>query len=111
MTSTAGDNPGTQNQLGFYFVRNGASLAQQSIHEPKRYPGQYKLVGIPMPAGLICLPWNASTGKRFVSKYPEPVSPYLDYAPVIRYSEVVEPGGRVGPYAAGGGGTLQRWPR
>ena len=31
MTSTAGDNPGTQNQLGFYFVRNGASLAQQSI--------------------------------------------------------------------------------
>ncbi|HMX36199.1 MAG TPA: RagB/SusD family nutrient uptake outer membrane protein, partial [Ferruginibacter sp.] len=31
---------------------------------------------------------NASTGKRFVSKYQNP-SPYLDYAPVIRYSEVL----------------------
>lgn len=31
---------------------------------------------------------NASTGKRFVSKYQNP-SPYLDYAPVIRYAEVL----------------------
>jgi len=88
MTSTAGDNPGTQNQLGFYYVRNGASLgaAEYSMN----------------PAGLLSNPnWtatdarkvslvytNVSTGKKFVSKYQNP-SPYLDYAPVIRYAEVM----------------------
>lgn len=88
MTSTAGDNPGTQNQLGFYFVRNGASLGA----------AEYSL----NPSGIIADPsWtatdarrtsliytNMSTGKKFVSKYQNP-SPYLDYPPVIRYAEVL----------------------
>lgn len=88
MSAASGDNPGTQNQLGFYFVRNGAN------------PGsaEYSL----NPSGIIGDPsWgtndtrktsliftNAGNGKRFVYKYQLP-SPFLDYAPVIRYSEVL----------------------
>lgn len=89
MTATTGDNPGTQNQLGFYFVRNGSNLgaAEYSLNQP---------TGIWANTGwganddrrtkLVFL--NTTTTKRFVSKYQSP-SPYLDYAPVIRYSEVM----------------------
>ncbi len=88
MTAAAGDNPGTQNQLGFYFLRNSAN------------PGsaEYSL----NPVGIIADPsWgaadvrktslvftNVGNGKKFVNKYQLP-SPFLDYAPVIRYSEVM----------------------
>jgi hypothetical protein len=88
MTSTGGDNPGTQNQLGYYFVQNGSSLgsAEFSLN----------------PAGILADPgWtatdkrksvlvftNATTGKKYVAKYIVP-SPYTDYAPVIRYAEVL----------------------
>ncbi len=88
MTATAGDNPGTQNQLGFYFVRNGASLGS----------AEYSL----NPSGIIAnANWSATdvrrtsltflntgTSKRYLAKYQNP-SPYLDYAPVIRYAEVM----------------------
>ena len=87
MSVTAGDNPGIQNQLGFYFVRNGASLGS----------AEYSL----NPAGIIAntgwtatdvrrtgLIFTATSGKRYVSKYQSP-SPYLDYPPVIRYAEVL----------------------
>jgi hypothetical protein len=83
MTSTAGDNPGTQNQLGYYFSRSTGN-------------GEYSLntVGIYANAG-----WTASdarrtfnatvSGKPYLNtKYANP-SPYLDWAPVIRYSEVM----------------------
>jgi starch-binding outer membrane protein, SusD/RagB family len=89
MTATTGDNPGTQNQLGFYFVRNGSSLgsAEYSLNQT---------TGIWANAGwgsnddrrTKLVFQNTSTLKRFVSKYQLP-SPYLDYAPVIRYSEVL----------------------
>ena len=88
MTAAAGDNPGTQNQLGFYFLRNSTN------------PGsaEYSLNS----AGIIADPsWgaadvrktslvftNVGNGKRFVNKYQQP-SPFLDWAPVIRYSEVM----------------------
>ena len=87
MTVTAGDFPGTQNQLGFYFVRNGASLGS----------AEYSL----NPAGIIAntgwtstdvrrtgLIFTATSGKKYLSKYQNP-SPYLDYPPVIRYAEVL----------------------
>ncbi len=90
MTVTAGDNPGTQNQLGFYFVRNGASLGT----------AEYSLN--PIGNGILANPgWgaadvrktslvftNVGTGKKFVSKY-QNASPYLDYPPIIRYAEVL----------------------
>lgn len=91
MTATAPDNPGTQNQLGFYFVRNGANLG----------PSEYSL----NQSGIIAntnwkttdvrrtnLIFTYSTSSRpiiqDVSKYQLP-NPYLDYAPVIRYAEVM----------------------
>jgi hypothetical protein len=83
MTTTSGDNPGTQNQLGYYFSRSTGN-------------GEYSLnpVGIIANAG-----WTAGdkrrsfiatvSGKTYLDKkYPTP-SPYTDWAPVIRYSEVM----------------------
>jgi hypothetical protein len=87
MSASAGDNPGTQNQLGFYFVRNAAlGSAEYSLN----------------PVGIIADPgWgaadarktnliytNVGNGKKFVYKYQQP-SPFLDFPPVIRYSEVL----------------------
>ena len=87
MTATLGDFPNTQNQLGFYFVRNGASLGT----------AEYFL----NPAGIIAntgwtatdvrrtaLVFTAPSGNKYLAKYQNP-SPYLDYPPVIRYAEVL----------------------
>lgn len=89
MTTAAGDNPGTQNQLGFYFIRNGTALGS----------AEYSL----NPAGIVAnpgwgtndvrktalvFPFNNAAGKKFLAKY-QVGSPYTDYAPVIRYSEVL----------------------
>lgn len=87
MSTTAGDFPGTQNQLGFYFYNNGSVGS-----------GEYRL----NPTGIIAnanwsatdarrtalLHTNTANGKVFVAKY-KTGSPYTDYAPVIRYSEVL----------------------
>lgn len=83
MSSTSGDNPGTQNQLGYYFSKVTGN-------------GEFSL----NPAGIIAdAEWTAvdkrrsfitvSSGKPYLNlKYPVG-SPYTDYAPVIRYSEVL----------------------
>lgn len=83
MTSTAGDNPGTQNQLGFYWSRSPGN-------------GEYSL----NPAGIIAnagwLPADARrsfiatvSGKPYLNtKFASP-SPFLDWAPVMRYTEVM----------------------
>ncbi len=87
MTTTAGDVPGTQNQMGFYYYNNGSVGA-----------AEYRL----NPTGIIAnTNWgaadarrtalvytNPSNSKMFVAKYKAP-SPYPDYPPVIRYSEVL----------------------
>ena len=88
MTTTAGDNPTTQNQLAFYFVRNltNPGSAEYSLN-PSGIVGD--LTGWPNSdarRGLLFL--NTVTNKRFVNKYPNG-SPFLDYPPVIRYSEVL----------------------
>lgn len=83
MTSTSGDNPGTQNQLGYYFSKVTGN-------------GEFSLNanGIIADAG-----WTATDKRRaFISttsgkqwlnlKYPTG-SPYTDYVPVMRYSEVM----------------------
>jgi hypothetical protein len=83
MTSTTGDNPGTQNQLGYYFSKVTGN-------------GEFSL----NPNGIIAdAGWTATDKRRsFISvtsgkswlnaKYPTG-SPYTDYVPVIRYSEVL----------------------
>lgn len=88
MSTTAGDNPGTQNQLGFYWYQNGSNPGSS----------EYRL----NPTGVIASAnWgaadkrrtglvytNATNGKMFVSKWTTG-SPYTDYVPVMRYSEVL----------------------
>lgn len=91
MTSTTGDFPGTQNQLAYYFSPNTANGGVGN--------GEYSL----NPKGIIAEPtWTATdkrrafvkqsgTGtavKNWLVKYKAP-SPFTDYVPVIRYSEVL----------------------
>jgi len=91
MTATTGDNPGTQNQLGFYFSPSKGTTTGGTGN------GEYSL----NPNGVIADPlWTAtdkrrafimgsnSGTKKWLNKYPAP-SPYTDYPIVIRYSEVL----------------------
>jgi hypothetical protein len=84
MTATAGDNPGTQNQLGYYFAKTTGN-------------GEFSL----NPAGIIAnAGWLATDARRtgFIAtvsakpylnlKY-NIATPFTDYAPVIRYAEVM----------------------
>jgi hypothetical protein len=87
MTATTGDNPGTQNQLGFYFVRNGSALgaAEYSLNASGILANANWSATDVRRTALV---FTAASGKRFLSKYQAP-SPYTDYAPVIRYAEVM----------------------
>jgi len=89
MSTTGGDNPGTQNQLGFYFYNNGAGA-----YRLNNTPG----VGIftnntDWPAtdarrNFIFTVNTANGPKHYLTKYPSP-SPFLDPPIVIRYAEVM----------------------
>ncbi len=80
------ETPGGQNQLGYYYGQTGLNGGN----------GEYSLNtnGIIANAGWTAtdkrrsLIYTATNGKKFVSKYPS-VSPFTDYAPVMRYSEVL----------------------
>lgn len=84
MSSTAGDNPGTQNQLGYYWSKTTGN-------------GEFSL----NPSGILGnTGWTATdkrrvefvatvAGKPYLDKKFNAPSPYTDWAPVIRYSEVL----------------------
>lgn len=83
MTTTAGDNPGTQNQLGSYFAKS-TGVGEFSLN----------------PAGIIGnAGWTATDVRRsfnaVVSAKPylntkySVGTPFTDWAPVIRYAEVL----------------------
>ncbi len=83
MSATAGDNPGTQNQLGFYWSKSTGN-------------GEFSL----NPSGIIAnAGWTATdarrgfiatvSGKPYLNTKFNAPSPYTDFAPVIRYSEVL----------------------
>jgi hypothetical protein len=87
---TTTETPGTQNQLGFYFNANGSKAGNAEFYLN--------------PTGVIADPKWLATDKRrtfiytstvsghttqqFQSKFAT-LSPYNDYAPVIRYAEVL----------------------
>jgi starch-binding outer membrane protein, SusD/RagB family len=83
---TTVDPPGTQNQLGFYYMPLGVGGAS----------GIFYL----NPAGVLAEPsWTATDvrknsliitngGKQWLAKYTNP-GPFLDWTPLIRYSEVL----------------------
>jgi len=87
MSATSGDNPGTQNQLAYYF---SPSTANGGVGN-----GEYSLNA----SGIIAnTGWKATDsrrsfikvggGKSWLTKYAV-ASPYTDYVPVIRYAEVL----------------------
>ncbi|MDR6193377.1 RagB/SusD family nutrient uptake outer membrane protein [Siphonobacter sp. SORGH_AS_0500] len=82
MTANAGDNPGTQNQLGYYY-------------SPTVGNKEYSL----NPNGIIAnTSWKetdkrrsllaSNSGKTWLNKYKTPTT-FHDYVPVIRYAEVL----------------------
>jgi starch-binding outer membrane protein, SusD/RagB family len=88
MTGTAGDNPGTQNQLAFYYSRTPA---------PGVGNGEFSLnsaTGIAANTGWLATDtrrtFNATVSSKLYlnSKY-NTASPFTDWAPIIRYSEVL----------------------
>jgi hypothetical protein len=87
MTTTSGDNPGTQNQLGYYFYQNGSvpGSAEYSLNPAGILANLNWGVADKRRTGLV---FTNAGGKKFVSKYPTG-SPYTDYVPVIRWSEVM----------------------
>ncbi|MFI5132917.1 MAG: RagB/SusD family nutrient uptake outer membrane protein [Chitinophagales bacterium] len=85
--ATGADVPGTQNQLAYYFANSTAVSGAN---------GEYSL----NVAGVIADPlWlatdkrktfivTAASGKKYLTKYAT-ANPFTDYAPQIRYSEVL----------------------
>ena len=82
MTSTAGDYPGTQTQLGFYYS-NVTGNAEYSVN-PSGILGDAQFPATDTRKTLI----NTAGAKPFLIKYAAP-SPFTDYAPVIRYADVL----------------------
>lgn len=92
MTSTTGDNPGTQNQLAYYYspasslggVGNGEySLSSTGIvGNTTAWPATDKRRDFVKSTG------SGSGARKWLTKF-SAGSPYTDYVPVIRYSEVL----------------------
>ena len=88
MSSTAGDNPGTQNQLGFYFVQNGSALGSAEFSlNPSGIVGNAGWTATDARRTALVFT-NTTSGKKYLAKY-KTGSPYTDWAPIIRYSEVL----------------------
>lgn len=86
MSATAGDNPGTQNQLGFYFYNNGSVGSAEFSMNASGIIANTNWSSTDKRRGFIYT--NATTGKMYLSKYASP-SPYTDFPIVIRYAEVL----------------------
>lgn len=83
------ETPGTQNQLGYYFYNNGTALNAEYYLNPQGVVADPNWKATDNRRKLI----QASTvaarrGFQFLAKYAQP-SPYTDWAPVIRYAEVL----------------------
>jgi hypothetical protein len=79
------ETPGTQNQLGFYFYNNGAPLNAEYYLNPAGVVADANWKSTDKRRTLI----QASTNSfMFLAKYQQP-APYTDWAPVIRYAEVL----------------------
>jgi hypothetical protein len=88
-TTSTGDVPGTQNQMGYYY-------SPSKINGNNAGNGEYSLnaAGIIADAGWLAADkrkafvYTHTDGKKYLIKWPSP-SPYPDWVPVIRYSEVL----------------------
>ncbi len=86
----ATETPGTQNQLGFYFYNNGAELSAEYYINPQGIVSNSTLKSSDRRLSQLV---KASTnsqrlGFQYLAKYSLP-TPYTDWAPIMRYSEVL----------------------
>ena len=85
MPFTTNDPPGTQNQLGFYYMPNGTGGAAGIFYlNPNGILGDADWKATDARRSLII----QSGGKDWLAKYTNP-GPFLDWTPIMRYSEVL----------------------
>lgn len=91
MTSTAGDFPGVQNQLAFYFsptsTNGGVGGGEYSLN-PQGIIANTAWTTTDRRRSFVRQTGTGAAVKNWLIKY-RTVSPYTDYVPVIRYSEVL----------------------
>lgn len=91
MTTTAGDFPGTQNQLAFYYQPNatngGTGGAEYSLN-PTGIIANTNWTATDRRRSFVRQTGTGAIAKNWLIKY-KTASPYIDYVPVIRYSEVL----------------------
>jgi hypothetical protein len=82
---------GTQNALGYYFYANGANPGNAEFYlNPNGVIADpnWKSTDARRTNFIFASPLSANAGRFFLSKW-NTVGTYLDYAPVIRYAEVL----------------------
>lgn len=88
MTTTAGDNPNTQNQLCYYYYTQSTTPGTAEFNLNTTATGILANTQFTAADKRRSLIFTKADGTKYVSKYTTP-SPYTDYVPVIRYSEVL----------------------
>lgn len=88
-SNSSGDFPGTQTQLGYYYSPSAGGgngeyyLSPNGIMGDPSWKATDKRRQFILPVQI-----NATTTRNYLVKYSGP-SPYLDYAPVLRYAEIL----------------------
>lgn len=82
----ATETPGTQNQLGFYFYNNGKALSAEYFLSPDGVIKDPNWKATDKRRTLLIQ--STTGGNQYLAKYVSP-SPYTDWAPIMRYSEVL----------------------
>ncbi len=86
MPFTTVDPPGTQNQLGFYYMPLGVGGASGIFYlNPSGIIGDASWTATDVRRSSLII---TNGGKQWLAKYTNP-GPFLDWAPVIRYPEVM----------------------
>lgn len=92
MTTTSGDNPGTQNPLAYYYsptsANGGVGNGEYSLNASGIVADAGWLASDKRRSAFIKQSGSGATLKNWLIKY-STGSPYTDYVPVIRYAEVL----------------------
>lgn len=90
MTTTAGDNPGTQNQIAFYWTpvtsKGGVGNGEYSLNPNGILANTTQFTADDKRRSFVLVSDNGA--KLWNTKFKTP-SPYTDWVPVIRYAEVL----------------------
>jgi hypothetical protein len=92
MTSTTGDNPGTQNQLAYYYSPasslGGVGNGEYSLNTKGIIGNTTVWSTTDKRRNFIKTTGSGASTRSWLTKFSAP-SPYTDYVPVIRYAEVL----------------------